>query len=537
MQAGNTSAGDPASRLQVVDSTAAKMRMILDAQGFLGIGEPTPQVRLHVNEAPNDAGELGALFRITGYEPTMQIEATRNATTWNIGANMSGTEDNGMRLNIGNNHMGTAVTINQVGRVGIGADNPTAKLEVAGQVKITGGAPGAGKVLTSDDAGLATWESPGAGSQGPQGKQGPAGADGAAGPVGSEFWTGDIGGDINNSNSGSVTVTPKLGIGYAVTPIHNTTLSVWQNGGSTKGNSRAVSLIDRDINPAAPYTEIGFGYEHSSSDRNMQPVVIGYQHTDFAGQGAGAFYIATRSSTSGEQAPIERIRVAANGNIGIGESDPQAMLHLRTGGPNTNIRLENTADTAGGAFGGPADEPLGTIEFASQIANMGYYSLNNPRAKITGVAQNASGGSSLIFYTANSTEVDPSERMRLYADGKLQLAVNGAYCDGSTWVNASSREAKKNIEPLSLDVALQTLGGLDPVTFEYKNSNTPDGHVGFIAEDVPEIVATPDRKGLAPMDIVGVLTAVVKEQQKLIEQQRADYESLKAKVEGTNVNN
>jgi len=30
---------------------------------------------------------------------------------------------------------------------------------------------------------------------------------------------------------------------------------------------------------------------------------------------------------------------------------------------------------------------------------------------------------------------------------------------------------------------------------------------------------------------------VVKEQQKLIEQQRADYESLKAKVEGTNVNN
>ena len=86
-------------------------------------------------------------------------------------------------------------------------------------------------------------------------------------------------------------------------------------------------------------------------------------------------------------------------------------------------------------------------------------------------------------------------------------------------------------------MALQTLGGLDPVTFEYKNSNTPDGHVGFIAEDVPEIVATPDRKGLAPMDIVGVLTAVVKEQQKLIEQQRADYESLKAKVEGTNVNN
>lgn len=44
------------------------------------------------------------------------------------------------------------------GNVGIGVIDPDAKLEVSGQVKITGGAPGAGKVLTSDAAGLATWE-------------------------------------------------------------------------------------------------------------------------------------------------------------------------------------------------------------------------------------------------------------------------------------------------------------------------------------------------------------------------------------------
>ena len=44
------------------------------------------------------------------------------------------------------------------GNVGIGTTNPTAKLEVAGQVKITGGNPGHGKVLTSDANGLASWE-------------------------------------------------------------------------------------------------------------------------------------------------------------------------------------------------------------------------------------------------------------------------------------------------------------------------------------------------------------------------------------------
>jgi hypothetical protein len=52
------------------------------------------------------------------------------------------------------------------GNVGIGATSPGAKLEVAGQVKITGGTPGAGKVLTSDAAGLATWTTPSAGNPG-----------------------------------------------------------------------------------------------------------------------------------------------------------------------------------------------------------------------------------------------------------------------------------------------------------------------------------------------------------------------------------
>ncbi|MBI5045385.1 MAG: hypothetical protein HZC14_00005, partial [Candidatus Niyogibacteria bacterium] len=46
------------------------------------------------------------------------------------------------------------------GNVGIGTVSPEAKLEIAGQIKITGGSPGANKVLTSDSTGLATWQTP-----------------------------------------------------------------------------------------------------------------------------------------------------------------------------------------------------------------------------------------------------------------------------------------------------------------------------------------------------------------------------------------
>ncbi|WP_417336574.1 tail fiber domain-containing protein [Halobacteriovorax marinus] len=54
--------------------------------------------------------------------------------------------------------------IDKDGNVGIGVTDPDAKLEVAGQVKITGGTPGAGKVLTSDADGLASWTTPTSGT-------------------------------------------------------------------------------------------------------------------------------------------------------------------------------------------------------------------------------------------------------------------------------------------------------------------------------------------------------------------------------------
>jgi len=94
--------------------------------------------------------------------------------------------------------------------------------------------------------------------------------------------------------------------------------------------------------------------------------------------------------------------------------------------------------------------------------------------------------------------------------------ASGAYCSaGGIWTNASSREYKKEIKGLTSAEAMDTLKGLNPVKFSYKASSD-ERHVGFIAEDVPKLVATKDRKGMSPMDVVAVLTKVVQEQQKTI---------------------
>lgn len=115
-------------------------------------------------------------------------------------------------------------------------------------------------------------------------------------------------------------------------------------------------------------------------------------------------------------------------------------------------------------------------------------------------------------------------------DGKIGVGVlnptspihvsNGATCSvGGVWVNASSRELKQNIQELSADEATNAMQTLKPVTYAYKSA-PDDSQVGFIAEEVPELVATQDRKGLSPIDVVAVLTKVVQEQQKSMEQQQ-----------------
>jgi hypothetical protein len=94
---------------------------------------------------------------------------------------------------------------------------------------------------------------------------------------------------------------------------------------------------------------------------------------------------------------------------------------------------------------------------------------------------------------------------------------------------ASSREMKEDIRDLEGNEATEALKGLTPVKFAYK-ANRAERHVGFIAEDVPALVATKDRKRLSPMDIVAVITRVVQEQQKTNQEQQTVIKTLTKKV-------
>jgi outer membrane biosynthesis protein TonB len=97
----------------------------------------------------------------------------------------------------------------------------------------------------------------------------------------------------------------------------------------------------------------------------------------------------------------------------------------------------------------------------------------------------------------------------------IEMASGAHVTAGGVWTNSSSRQRKENIAALSLEEALQALADLQPVQFRYKN-DAEESYVGFIAEDVPDLVAMDNRQSLSAMDIVAVLTKVVQDQQQRI---------------------
>jgi hypothetical protein len=166
-----------------------------------------------------------------------------------------------------------------------------------------------------------------------------------------------------------------------------------------------------------------------------------------------------------------------------------------------------------------------------------YYNSSGIASKIDGTVSTGYVPAKLTFETG--TNGTRSERMVITSAGNIGIGMynpsyllhmsGGAYSDGTSWINASSREYKENISELSVKDANDALNGLNPVLFSYKIYKDQK-HVGFIAEDVPDLVATKDRRGLSAMDIVAVLTKVVKEQNKTIEQMSASMDELRATV-------
>lgn len=93
--------------------------------------------------------------------------------------------------------------------------------------------------------------------------------------------------------------------------------------------------------------------------------------------------------------------------------------------------------------------------------------------------------------------------------------------------HASSIALKENVAALSGPEAMAALQGLHAVKFNYKADEKKEQRLGFIAEDVPDLVATSERDQLSLMDLIAMLTKAVQEQQKTMAELAAEIHTLK----------
>jgi hypothetical protein len=120
--------------------------------GWLGIGTTSPEATLHIED-----GDI----KITGLSGTTDRVLLSGNSNWpylELRCDGTGEVTRISTCSLWDTYFSS--------NVGIGTTSPGAKLEVNGSIKITDGSQGAGKVLTSDASGLASWQtlSPGSDS-------------------------------------------------------------------------------------------------------------------------------------------------------------------------------------------------------------------------------------------------------------------------------------------------------------------------------------------------------------------------------------
>ena len=185
-------------------------------------------------------------------------------------------------------------------------------------------------------------------------------------------------------------------------------------------------------------------------------------------------------------------------NVGVGTNDPQQRLEV-----NGSIQIHDQNSSVAG------------LMITQSTGDTGYIMHNR---------------ASTLTIGAGSVD-----RITVDRDGNVGVGVSrpthplemasGAYVSaGGVWTNRSSRISKENISALSSVDATAAVMALQPVSFNYTAEQGED-YVGFVAEDVPALLASSNRDSLSTMDIVAALTKVVQEQQRRIEELEARLET------------
>jgi hypothetical protein len=261
----------------------------------------------------------------------------------------------------------------------------------------------------------------------------------------------------------------------------------------------------------------------------------------------------------------EKMRILADGKVGIGTSSPSGKLQI----DSTNVDPSATAigitlinSTSSQATNNGGSISLGGVYTGSSITQFGYIlgaKANSTDGNYAGylsfgtrpngdVSQERmridSSGNLLVGTTSNSAGSKmavSSSGVTIYDTGYRQIYMNGqvlSFFNGSNeatltqsgvWTNASDSRLKKNIT--NIKYGLNTVLITQPRSFE--RNDVEGNYIGFIAQElkehIPEVVYGEKQLSVDYGSLVAVAFKAIQEQQALIESLTTRLTALESK--------
>ncbi|NOS91569.1 MAG: hypothetical protein HOP30_06580, partial [Cyclobacteriaceae bacterium] len=316
------------------------------------------------------------------------------------------------------------MTIKTGGNIGIGTQTPAAKLDIAGNIKITDGTEGLGKVLTSDATGLATWQNASSG----WGLTGNAATNPATQFIGTSdaqdliFKTNGVERLRINQTAGSnavvATAIPASGAGQNSYALQGNAINASSLGanvgvyGSSQGGAGAQGVVGEAFGGPTTWGVYGIGYSAAVNSYGVYGNANGSTPTAY-----GVFAEAT---------------AVGNTNYGLFATASGASTNWAAYFSNGNVHITNglsvgatpgTYGTAGEVLtsAGPGLPPTWSPGSTTTASN-GITKTGNDftlGGALTGETQINRAGSNFILYGAGDFSVRPggAGTERLFVDG------------------------------------------------------------------------------------------------------------------------
>ena len=300
---------------------------------------------------------------------------------------------------------------------------------------------------------------------------------------------------------------------------------------------------DLGLGTTTPAVDIDIKTGNTPTVRLQQDGTSGFtpQTWDLAGNEANFFI---RDATNGSQLPFrikpgadsDTIFVDADNDIGFGTSSPSsdinpgvpdedASLHIRRTDRAATLFVETTATAAAAVRIEATNATTQQARLDVVNSQLEYRLINNGNRvqwfDVTGNTEVITLRNQVVGIRNNN----PGFPLEVGTDA---TNGNGAHVTiAGIFTNGSTRKSKERIKELEAEAALEAFDKLSPVTYYGKNQDD-EQYVGFIADDVPELVAMNDRSGIAAIEIAALLTKVVQEQRETIATLVERVESLEA---------